>query len=78
MMVNGKLSSWTAVLSGVPRGSILGPLLSLLFVNELPIWIINSIKMFADDTKIWCRISTRDDSLGLQKDLNKLISWSQT
>jgi len=34
--------------------------------------------MFADDTKIWCRISTREDSLGLQEDLNKLISWSQT
>ena len=34
--------------------------------------------MFADDTKIWRRISTREDSLGLQEDLNKLISWSQT
>jgi len=34
--------------------------------------------MFADDTEIWCRISTREDSLGLQQDLNKLISWSQT
>ena len=45
---------------------------------ELPTWIINSIRMFADDTKIWCRISTREDSLGLQEDLNKLISWSQT
>ena len=76
--VNGKLSSWAAVLSGVPQGSVLGPLLFLLFVNELPTWIINSIKMFADDTKIWCRISTREDSLGLQEDQNKLISWSQT
>jgi len=76
--VNGLLSRWAAVLSGVPQGSVLGPLLFLLFVNELPTWIINSIKMFADDTKIWCRISTREDSFGLQEDLNKLISWSQT
>jgi len=52
--------------------------LFLLFVDELSTWIINSINMFADDTKIWCRISTREDSLGQQEDLNKLISWSQT
>jgi len=53
LRVNSKLTSWAAVLSGVPQGSVLGPLLFLLFVNELPTWIINSIKMFADDTKIW-------------------------
>ena len=68
--VNAKLSSWAAVLSGVPQGSVLGPLLFLLFVNELPTWTINSIKMFADDTKIWCKIIPEDDFLSLQENLN--------
>ena len=46
------------VLSGVPQGSVLGPLLFLMFVNELPLWIQNEMRMFADDTKIWCKIKT--------------------
>ena len=76
--VNGKLSSWATVLSGVPQGSVLGPLLFLLFVNELPAWIINSMMMFADDAKIWTKISSESDSNSLQEDLNELIIWSQT
>jgi len=47
-------SDWVEVLSGVPQGSVLGPLLLLLFVNNLPDWISSNIRMFADDTKIWC------------------------
>ena len=66
------------MLSEVPQGSVLGPLLFLLFVNELPAWIINSMMMFADDAKIWTKISSKSDSESLQEDLNKLIIWSQT
>ena len=55
--VNGKL------LSGVRQGSVLGSLLFLLFVNELPTWIRNSIKMFADDTKIWCNNNNNNNTL---------------
>jgi len=65
------------VLNGVPLSSVLGPLLFLLFVNELPAWIINSMMMFADDTKIWTKISSESDSESLQEDLNKLITWSE-
>ena len=45
----------------------------LLFVNDLPRWIVNSMKMFADDTKLWCRIETESDSESLQKDLDSLF-----
>ena len=55
------------VLSGVPQGSVLGPLLFLMFVDELPYWINNEMRMFADDTKIWCRIKTETDNAILYK-----------
>jgi len=47
--VRGSFSDWINVLSGVPQGSVLGPLLFLLFVNDLPEWIVGNLKMFADD-----------------------------
>ena len=67
------LSDWEDVLSGVPQGSILGPLLFVLFVNDLPDWVSSRILMFADDTKIWSRISNLAESAMLQKDLNCLV-----
>jgi hypothetical protein len=74
--IRDSFSQWFTVLSGVPQGSILGPLLFLLFVNELPDWIVNNMKMFADDTKLWTQIRTQDDSLTLQHDLDTLSAWS--
>jgi len=66
--INGCFSSWTAVLSGFPQGSVLGPLLFLLFINDLPEWIKTNIRMFADDTKIWTFTHER-----LNKDLDSLM-----
>ena len=74
--VQGECSSWVKVRSGVPQGSGLGPLLFLLFVNDLPDRIKNSIKMFADDTKVWTAIKEAADSEGLQQDLDKLREWT--
>ena len=56
----------------------MGPLLFLLYVNELPSWIKCDMKMFADDTKLWCRITTNADCTVLQDDLDRLQSWSDT
>ena len=53
--INGSLSSWADIISGVPQGSVLEPILFLVFVNDIPDWMINSIRLFADDTKIWKR-----------------------
>ena len=60
------------LLSGVPQGSVLGPFLFLLFVNDLTSIIQNAMKMFADDTKVRTRIKTENDQISLQDDLNQL------
>lgn len=49
--VNGKESSWSVVLSGVPKGSVLGPLLFVCYINDLPDIIHTNVKIFPDDTK---------------------------
>jgi len=75
--VNGSFSSWINVISGVPQGSVFGPLLFLIFVNDLSDWVKGSILMFADDTKIWAKIKDTGDSDLLQQDLNMLVDWSK-
>ena len=76
VQVNGSFSSWREVCSGVPQGSVLGPLLFLLFVNDLPDWIKTNIRLFADDAKIWKEISCLEDQQELQADLDRLREWS--
>jgi len=64
-MVNGQHSPWSMVVSGVLQDSVLGLLLFLLFVNDVPHWIKTNIRMFADDTKIWTQLSHPVDALQL-------------
>ena len=75
--VNGSFSNLAEVFSGVPQGSVLGPLLFLLFVNDLPSVIKSHIRMFADDTKIWRTMKDSTDSMRLQQDLDNMESWCQ-
>jgi len=76
VLLRNGTSCWNTVLSGVPQGSILGPILFLLYVNELPKIVHNTAKMFADDTKIYSSIIDELDCDKLQDDLNSLSAWS--
>ena len=74
--VEGETSAWTAVHSGVPQGSVLGPLLFLVYINDLEDGVASNILKFADDTKIFRRVQTRQECRTLQDDLNRLDQWS--
>ncbi len=74
--IDGQYSKWMPVTSGVPQGSVLGPLLFLVFINDLPEGIKNAIGIFADDTKLMSASSNNEDVRVLQEDIDKLHAWS--
>ena len=75
VVLNGVSSQSRDVTSGVPQGSILGPLLFLLYVNDLPNVVDSLMSLFADDSKIARVINTVEDSLMLQADLENIAEW---
>ena len=72
--VGGAISPTEQVVSGIPQGSILGPILFTIFINDLPDSIESTCKVFADDTKIY---NNPEKANILQEDLNKLQIWSE-
>ena len=75
--INGKASIWGDVLSGVPQGSVLGPLLFLIYINDIDDSIISKLWKFADDTKICHNIKSERDVEILRNDLKQLYKWSE-
>ena len=75
--INGFIFKPLPVLSGVPQGSVLGPILFLIFVNNLPAAVLNStLFLFADNAKVYRPIANATDMALLQEDLNLLNNWS--
>lgn len=74
--VNGSYSDWTPVSSGVPQGSVLGPALFVIFINDLPSVVQSSCEMYADDTKVFGTVDTQSKWDQLQQDLNNLVEWA--
>ena len=76
VVVDGEVCSLKSVLSGVPQGSVLGPILFLVYINDLEEWVTGSILKFADDTKLFIKTKEIGDKQNLQDDINKLFKWS--
>lgn len=76
VIINGSTSNMESVRSGIPQGSVLGPSLFVIFINDLPDIVNTYVKIFADDTKIFNAIKSNDDILILQEDIDKLVEWS--
>jgi hypothetical protein len=78
VVIHGTCSKWSAVRSGVPQGTILGPIMFPIYVNDISDDITSTVKLYADDTKIYREIKEADaDVPALQLDLNRIDEWGK-
>ena len=77
VVLNGQLSDKAKVISGVPQGTVLGPLLFLVYINDMPSYVDSQIRLFADDAYLYRVIKSLHDSNILQNDLEQLQVWER-
>lgn len=78
VVMGSSVSDTVEVTSGVPQGSVLGPLLFLIYINDLPERITNPCKLFADDSKIIAKLDSANSTQLLQEDINAILHWTRT
>ena len=79
VVIDGATSQWAPVTSGVPQGSLLGPMLFIIFINDLPDVAIGDVftSLYADDTKVYRNINTIEDCMSMQKTLINMDTWTR-
>ena len=76
VLLNGLASKWSQIKAGVPQGSVLGPLLFLVYINDVLEGLTSNVKLFADDTSIFSVVrDSSSSSLSLNEDLSKISQW---
>ena len=77
VVINGQCSNWSKIKAGVPQGSILGPLLFLVYINDLPEGLTTNAKLCADDTSLFSVVHDSTlSSVSFNNDLLKISQWA--
>ena len=78
VLLEGEHSTLCEVLSGVPQGTVMAPLLFLIYINDIPNSITNMLRLYADDALLYSIINSTADCINLQTDLSTLQKWCET